>query len=206
LSFLKDDLKSLDIVHIYYYRSELQDKQKLKSVTINKKLQALKSFFTYLYKADYIEEDFSNKMPLLKIQKTRVAPKALEEHEINLLLQFAGSNSKKILKLRNYTMIQLLLGTGIRLDELVNLDYGDITINDRSGHLTIRKGKGLKERVVFLNSKVRNALSLYFDYRLEKYSLERLEIDDPAISNQSNKRMSSRSVQKVIQTLAQKHV
>ena len=204
LSFLKDDLKSLDIVHIYYYRSELQDKQKLKSVTINKKLQALKSFFTYLYKADYIEEDFSNKMPLLKIQKTRVAPKALEEHEINLLLQFAGSNSKKILKLRNYTMIQLLLGTGIRLDELVNLDYGDITINDRSGHLTIRKGKGLKERVVFLNSKVRNALSLYFDYRVEKYSLERLEIDDPAISNQSNKRMSSRSVQKVIQTLAQK--
>jgi len=204
LNFLEDDLSSLDIVHIHHYKSELHDKQKLKAVTINKKLQALKSFISYLYKVTFIKDDISKKISLLKVQKTRIAPKALNESEINLLLQFAGSNSKKILKLRNYTMIQLLLGTGIRLDELVNLDYGDIVINDRSGHITIRKGKGLKERIVFTNSKVRNALSLYFDYRTEKFELSKIDSADPAISNQSNKRMTSRSVQKVIQSLAQK--
>ena len=204
IGFLEVPLDKLDYIHVIHYKSEIHDKQKQKATTINKKLQALKNFISYLYNKSYIKTDISKNISFIKIQKSAVAPKSLTYQEINLLLQFAGSNSKKILKLRNYAMIQLFLGTGLRLAEMVDLDYSDVVINDRSGHIIIRKGKGLKERMVFINSKTRNALNLYFDYRIQKYGLEKLEASDPAISNQSNKRMTSRSIQKVIQNLAQK--
>ncbi|BCD92644.1 tyrosine recombinase XerC (plasmid) [Francisella halioticida] len=204
IEFLEVPLNELDYIHIIHYKSELQDRLKQKAATINKKLQALKRFISYLYNNNYIKSDMSKNIPFIKIQKQSYAPEGLTYQEINLLLQFAGSNSKQVLKLRNYTMIQLLLGTGIRLDELVNLDYRDIIINDRSGHLLVRKGKGDKERAVLLSSKVRNSLNIYFDYRVKKYKLDQLNPDDPVIANQSNKRMTPRSVQKVIKSLADK--
>lgn len=79
-----------------------------------------------------------------------------------------------------------------------------IEIHKRSGYLLVRKGKGCKERKVFINSKVRNALEAYFDFRVNKYNLDQLESCDPAIANQSNKRMTHRSAQKVIKSLADK--
>jgi integrase/recombinase XerC len=185
-----------------HYQSELQDKQKLASTTINKKLHAIKSFLAWLYDNDYIAKDISRKIKTIKIQNQRVSPKSLNDKEVNLILQFCGI-SKASVKLRNYAMIQLMLNTGIRVSELVNLNYEDVDINERSGSILIKQGKGSKDRKVLLNSKARNALTNYFNHRIEKLN-GCISNDSPSIASQSEKRMSVRGIQLIVQELSKK--
>jgi len=51
-------------------------------------------------------------------------------------------------------IVTTLLNTGLRIDELVNLNWTDVTLRPRSGTASIRKGKGQKARIVPLNSAV----------------------------------------------------
>ena len=52
----------------------------------------------------------------------------------------------------------LLLHTGLRVAELAALRWADLEIRDRSGKLTVRRGKGRKQRTIPLNVEARNAL------------------------------------------------
>lgn len=200
LEFLEVGVCDIDYLHIIHYQSELQDKQKLATSTINKKLHAIKSFLAFLSENEYIKKDISRKIKTIKVQNQRTAPKALNNKEINLILQFCGT-SKPSVKLRNYAMIQLMLNTGIRVSELVNLKYSDVVINERSGYIVIKHGKGSKERKVLLNAKARSALSNYFDNRRAKSGLD---VNSPVIATQSCGTMSVRAVQAIIQDLADK--
>jgi site-specific recombinase XerD len=202
LAFLEVSIDDLDHLHMIHYQSELQDKQKLASTTINKKLHAIKSFLAWLCDNDYIAKDISRKIKTIKIQNQRVSPKSLNDKEVNLILQFCGT-SKASVKLRNYAMIQLMLNTGIRVSELVNLNYEDVDINERSGSILIKQGKGSKDRKVLLNSKARNALTNYFNHRIEKLN-GCISNDSPSIASQSEKRMSVRGIQLIVQELSKK--
>ena len=68
--------------------------------------------------------------------------------------------------LRNYALIQVLLQTGMRLDECSQLTLDDIELGERSGRVTIRQGKGNRARVVPLNASARQALAEYVAPRL----------------------------------------
>lgn len=63
-----------------------------------------------------------------------------------LLNQF---NLRYITSQRNKTMIQLLLNTGLRLSEMINLKWRDIDL--MTGQLKVVEGKGLKDRVLWLD-------------------------------------------------------
>ena len=202
LGFLEVRIDDIDHLHVIHYQSELQDKQKLASTTVNKKLHAIKSFLAWLCDNDYIAKDISRKIKTIKIQNQRVSPKSLNDKEVNLILQFCGT-SKASVKFRNYAMIQLMLNTGIRVSELVNLNYEDVDINERSGSILIKQGKGSKDRKVLLNSKARSSLTNYFDYRTEKLN-GHISNDSPLIASQSEKRMSVRGVQSIVQELSKK--
>ena len=70
-----------------------------------------------------------------------VAPagRALSQHEVRLLLR-AARRGKNLINQRNSTVVQLLIETGIRRDELVNLKVADFDMDTRL--LTVRHGKG----------------------------------------------------------------
>ena len=52
----------------------------------------------------------------------------------------------------------LLLHTGLRVAELAALRWADLEVRDRSGQLTVRRGKGRKQRTIPLNVEARHAL------------------------------------------------
>ena len=58
-------------------------------------------------------------------------------------------------------MVQLMLQAGLRVGEVAALRPSDITMNDRSGSVRIRQGKGFKAREVPLNATARRALKRY---------------------------------------------
>lgn len=63
-----------------------------------------------------------------------------------LLDQF---NLRYITPQRNKTMIQLLLNTGLRLSEMINLKWRDVDL--MTGQLKVVEGKGLKDRILWLD-------------------------------------------------------
>ncbi|MBX3012356.1 MAG: tyrosine-type recombinase/integrase [Caldilineaceae bacterium] len=61
---------------------------------------------------------------------------------------------------RDKAILLFLLDTGVRHQELTDLQRGDVDVN--TGQVIIRRGKGRKGRVVFLGAKTRRALLTYF--------------------------------------------
>ena len=74
-------------------------------------------------------------------------PETLNELEIRALL--SQPNKRARTGLRDLAMIRLMLNAGLRASEVLSLTVRDI--NWRSGKLTIKRGKGDKDRVVWLN-------------------------------------------------------
>ena len=113
---------------------------KKSAATINKVFNAIKSFCRWAGKKNIVEDINIVKQPNSLLE----APKALEKAERHRIIREADRNSSR----RNYAIITLLLNTGIRLSELVSLDWDDVDISNRKGTLRIRNGKGKMERTI----------------------------------------------------------
>jgi len=113
------------------------------------------------------------------------------------VLRAAGA-SRQSLAARNYALVQLMLQTGIRVGELAALRVGDITINDRSGSVRIREGKGLKAREVPLNATARRAIRTDLDTRASVIKT------GPLFFSNRDTSMPVRSIQAVIAGIARR--
>lgn len=126
--------------------------------TITRKFATLKKFLNWLHK----EGRRTKSLPTFPIlpKKQPLAPKWLSKNEIHELLRKAERSSQSCSN-RNYVIVTLLLNTGIRVGELVNLKWEDIEFKRYDGSLKIQSGKGQKERIVPLNAKIRSILLIY---------------------------------------------
>ena len=72
---------------------------------------------------------------------------------------------------RNWAAVSLMLHAGLRVEEVSLLTAEDITINERSGNVLVRNGKGDKEREIDLNKIARYAISSYLMLGCDSASL-----------------------------------
>ena len=98
-------------------------------------------------------------------------------------------------KIRNYTMTCLFLNCGMRLAELIQINLTDIKLDE----MTLRlKGKGNKERIIYLNVATKEAIEKYLNVRT---NLPKSNPDYNALFlSERNKRISKRMVQTIIGT------
>jgi len=66
---------------------------------------------------------------------------------------------------RDYTIIEVALGTGLRVSELSNLKIEDIQLGRGQNSLVVRKGKNGKTGVVQFSTRLKNIILDYLDYR-----------------------------------------
>ena len=91
----------------------------------------------------------------------RRLPKALDVHEVTLLLEAAGA-AEPPAGLRDRALLELLYGSGARISEAVGLDVDDVVAAALGEDGVVRlRGKGSKERVVPVGSFARAALEQY---------------------------------------------
>ncbi len=69
---------------------------------------------------------------------------------------------------RNQLIIELAMGTGLRVSEMVNLKITDVHLGKGQNSLIVRKGKGGKDRVVAFSSALKNLILDYLDYRVSQ--------------------------------------
>lgn len=149
------------------YQKESLDVARVSPNTWNSRLWGL-SIFTSWIKATY-GASYSNLTAGLKNKEQGIRPSAyrsLSEKEIHDLMQqlernIRGSFSafETQVNKRDCAIITLMVRAGLRVAEVAALDVTDITINDRSGSVRVRNGKGSKERIVPLALEARLALN-----------------------------------------------
>ncbi len=135
------------------YLSKYQEINNCGKVTIDNIRRNLSSFFSWLE-----EEDHILKSPVRRIHKIRI-PKTVKEviSDENLEVLRDGCEEK-----RDLAMIDMLISTGIRVGELVNLDIADLDFEERE---CIVYGKGDKERKVYFDARTKLHIQNYLSER-----------------------------------------
>lgn len=144
------------------YRNEVQRTQGRATSTVNGHLSALRAWCAWLTEEHYLEVNPVRRIKLVGRQEASKRG-GLSDTQTNALLRQAQVSHDA---LRNYAIVQMLLQTGIRLDECSQLTLDDIEFGERSGRVTVRQSKGNKARTVPLNASARQALAEYLTPRL----------------------------------------
>jgi integrase/recombinase XerD len=131
----------------------------LKTVTINTRLRAIRSYFNFLHKQKYIRKNPMEGIKLLKDRKSIVQTFSTEQLE-KLLRQ---PDLRTFTGLRDYVMMLLLLETGIRANELVGIELSDVRLKE--GAIHIKNAKTYRERIVPIQKTMREQLKKYIAIR-----------------------------------------
>ena len=149
-----------------------------------RKVISIRRFFTYL--SDNLGIIENNPMKNLDIKKKKKAlPKYLTLEEAEKLLSVIDGPYKE----RDYAIITLFLNCGMRLSELVSINYNDIKTD---GALIIT-GKGNKERKIYLNNACLKAINEY----LKVKPVDGVK-DKALFLSSRNQRISPKTVQHIV--------
>ncbi len=200
-------ITALDIEQFLNYAGAYKQNGNIVSnseVSIKRKLSAIRSLFSYYHKKRLIDNNPSLQVQIPKLRKKNII--RLDKDETNKLLNSVEQTNliskraityNKNYSIRDYAIITLLLGTGIRVSELVGLNLNDVNFNDSSISI-IRKGE--KEDVVYFNAVTRDALIDYINIRKNITPFEGNE--DALFLSSQRKRMQSRSIEYLVKKYA----
>ena len=179
---------SKETIRLYFLK---QKNNNISNRTLGRYYSSLNSFFDYALEHEYID---LNPIKFIDYPKyTKKIPEYIYDSQLERLLNEKTSDNIEF-ELRNKLIINLLLDSGVRVSELVNIKIHDIDIEERIIRVF---GKGSKERFVFFTSKTKEILIQYLNKRKEKAVGEYLLI------NYKGERLSERSVQKIIKKIGE---
>lgn len=187
-----DIIKNIRLQDGYAFLSFCYNERKNDVCARARKASSLRSFFKYL-SSPLVNMLPSNPMQELeqpKLKKTLPKYLTLDE-SIKLLECIDGANKE-----RDYCIITLFLNCGLRLAELVSLNYNDIH-SDNTMKVT---GKGNKERTVYLNEMCIEAINEYMKVR----PVEGLKDKNALFISRNKNRISPKTVQYIVKTFLEK--
>lgn len=175
-NFLKDigkDFSDIDKKTVLNYKAYLtsQDRktaddeeasEKLSSFSINRMLSALRSYLKFLTDMEYEVPVPPDTVELIKTEKKH--PRVSSFKKIVKLLEAPSELEKDdLIAARNRAMLEVLFSTGMRISELLKIKKNQI---NKRGRIFI-KGKGKKERFVYLTPRAKKFLRKYLEKRGE---------------------------------------
>ena len=150
-----DFIRKIELTDLYEYLNYLSNMRSDKPATRARKIAAIKSFFNYVT----FKQKILDKNPAVELETPKLGkrlPKYLSlDESVALLHSIDGKNEK-----RDTCIITLFLNCGLRLSELVAINFKDI-----KGDVLNVIGKGDKERSIYLNESCRKALKEYIAVR-----------------------------------------
>src|SRR5574341_377694 len=135
------------------WKAHQQTAERAAPASVNQRLAALSRYFHWAVRRRLAPDDPTEDVPALRLPPSQ--PKALSSGDLRRLLREARGEA------RDYALLEVLAGTGLRVGELLALRVGDVEMNERAGRLTVRMGKHGGYRNVPLTLDVRKALAAY---------------------------------------------
>lgn len=143
---------------------ELSAANKLESGSVNRSLSSLRSYLKFL-----IYQDHSTPVAPEHIRMVRKEKKQYKLADLNDIISLIEAPSKleknPVVASRNRAMLEVLFSTGMRISELLSLNKKDV---EHTGRILV-KGKGKKERFVYMTDRARIYLSNYLRLRQDNF-------------------------------------
>lgn len=215
-AFTDDDLAKLsqndltayiEYLTFYYRESEASDVPRAlvnHELSIKRKLCSIRSFYEYLFKNSRVPANVTTLVPLPKIHEKPII--RLTKAEMLRILELAATGDEltkrqqawhKLTVKRDYALMSLFLGTGVRVSECVGLNIQDVDL-ENNAFLVTRKGGN--QVVLYFPPEVAEALA---EYMLEREKIEPLEgHEDALFLSMQKRRITQRAVQNLVKKYA----
>lgn len=135
--------------------------KKISVTTINNYIRNIKVFFNYL-----VEERVIKKSPMEKIKQLKNDRKPedfISDEDFLRLLK--NIDTTKLHEYRDYTIIMLLIDTGMRIGECLSIPDNDVDLENRSILLPAENTKGKKNRYVYFSIEMQKELKRWLQYK-----------------------------------------
>jgi site-specific recombinase XerD len=176
--------------HIRRYRHHLAKELGRAASTVNRHLMSLRKF--YAFAADLGLLDLDPVAGVALVHHTSQPDSApLTEAEVERLLTAANHSPRAGLARRDVAILQLILCTGLRISEIVDLQKSDLVFDHPGLHLRVCSGHSQKERHLPLSGEMVKILSDYLQVRPQLGN-------GNLFLNQEGRAISSRTVQRII--------
>lgn len=185
-------LESSDIQDFCSY---LREEKGHRPSTVNRRLQALRKFFTLAVEQGWTETNPAEDVPLLD-ERVSDRSRSLTQEDIDRLLDVVRQAHSRQAA-RDMAVIQLLLGAGLKLSELTDLRLADLHLDTGQPCLEIRDASGDSSRIVSVEDEVYEALQRYLPARKAAPGVEHVCV------NRDGNPLSTRSVQRLLRHYAQ---
>lgn len=209
-----DDFKTINIDHLesyidyLSYYTKVDEQGVIRDLTNaekgkSRKISALRTLFKFYFKRRIIGSNPAELLMLPKIHDKAIT--RLEPHEVSLLLDVIENGDKlsegqkkyhNITKKRDFAIIILMLGTGMRVSECVGIDLNHLNFDNNSVLVT---RKGGNQVILYFGKEVRKGLIEYIKER-EVLMLE--TSDDAFFLSMQKKRITTRAVQNLVKKYA----
>lgn len=135
--------------------------KRIEPISVNRKIAALRTYYKFLLRQEYITKDPMVKIRILKTKKK--LPSFVKENDMVNILDHAGDSAENVFQLmRNQLVLELFYGTGIRLSELIYLKESNI--DARSQTIKVL-GKRNKERIIPFGENLVKLIKEYISIR-----------------------------------------
>ena len=205
----QSDLTSYVEYLTFYYKNEPDSDTPVKALknhdlSIKRKLCSIRSFYDYLFKNGRIPSNVTTLVPLPKIHEKPILRLSMDEMH-RMLEQAAtgdGLTSRqkawhKLTVKRDFALLSLFLGTGVRVSECVGMNIGDVDL-ENNAFLVTRKGGN--QVVLYFPAEVAEALAEYITER------EKMEAqpghEDALFLSMQKRRITQRAVQNLVKKYA----
>ena len=196
--------------YLTYYLKNADDDSVPNKVIVNhelaikRKLCTIRSFYDYLFKNQRISSNVTELVPLPKVHEKPII--RLSKEEMVRMLEQAQNGDRltgrqqqfqKITAKRDYAILSLFLGTGIRVSECIGMNIGDVDLENNAFIVT---RKGGNQVVLYYPPEVAEALAEYMEER------DRIETvpghEDALFLSLQRRRITQRAVQNLVKKYA----
>lgn len=165
IAFVERELvlfEEIDHKLVRYYLATMKEEGK-EAVTINRAISALRSYYKFLLRENLVKSD---PMRLVQVLKTpKKLPTVVEKDKLNHLLESWEKTDDDFENYRDFIVMELLFGTGIRLSELLKIKEQDIDFFNKKIRIF---GKRSKERFVPMHATLIDELKKYITQKKQK--------------------------------------
>ena len=163
-----------------------------------RRLSSLRHFYKYMVNVGYLNDN-----PFIFITAPKVPtkyPHALYKEQIEQIFK-RNAEREDSLKSRDQAILNLLYYSGIRAEELVNLDVQSVQLRDRVVRVL---GKGNKERIIPFTAECQKAIKYYLEHeRMEL--LKKSKNPSPALFlNAKGVRLTTRGLEYILDSIEEK--
>lgn len=186
----------LDASVVARYRESLASDVRLRPATVQRRIESLRRFLRWAAEEGHLPPGLDQ--GLASVPRARgPRPEGLGEWEVQALLEAAAASGRGLAP-RNVALVEFLLGTGLRVGELVATRVRDVTLRERTGSVRVSGRRGTRLREVPLSASVRRSLAAWLGTRGSAAP------EAPLFTSERDGPLSARAVQHLLGELARR--